>query len=164
MLPLVASGTMSVSTDDRYLSAEEAAQYCRVSTKTVLRWLDAGTLKADKSGRAYRIPVRDLEPFRRHETGHTPDGGQHQTSPTLDATPTIVDTEAPHLAALVRDLQAQLLQAAATAAMYQERCATLAAQLAALQQPALEAGTVNHSEASESRPWWLRWPWWWRDG
>src|SRR5215207_4505238 len=131
---------MMVSTDDRYLSAEEAAQYCRVSTKTVLRWLDAGTLTADKVGRAYRIAVRDLEPLRRLETGHTPDTRQSQTAPTLDATPTIADTEAPHLAALVRDLQAQLLQATAAATLWQERARVLQEQLdAPLQLAAAES-------------------------
>lgn len=155
---------MTVSTDDRYLSAADAAAYCRVSTKTVQRWLAAGTLKADKRGRAYRIAVRDLGPFRRQATGPTPDRGQHPTAPTGDATPPIADTEAPHLAALVRELQAQLLQATATAAMYQERCATLAAQLAALQQPALPAGddlcgAATIPAAAPRAPWWRRWGW-----
>jgi excisionase family DNA binding protein len=57
-----------MSSSVRYLSAEEAAAYCRVSTKTVQRWLAAGTLRADKIGRAYRIAERDLEPFRRQAT------------------------------------------------------------------------------------------------
>jgi hypothetical protein len=48
--------------------------------------------------------------------------------------------------------------------MWQARADLLAAQLAALQQPALEAGTVNPSEAATPRPWWHPWLWWRRDG
>jgi excisionase family DNA binding protein len=150
---------MDMSSNGHYLSAEQAADYCRVSTKTVQRWLAAGVLKADKSGRAYRIAERDLEPFRRQATGDTPDTGQPRTSPTVDATPTTVDTEAPYLAALVRELHAQLLQATAAATLWQERAAVLEAQLA--QRPALGPGldeTVMTDPAP--RPWWRRWGWW----
>jgi excisionase family DNA binding protein len=157
---------MSSSPTVRYLSAEEAAAYCRVSTKTVQRWLAAGTLKADKSGRAYRIAEHDLEPFRRHATADTPDTRQQRTSSTGDATPTIADTEAPYLAALVRELQAQLVQTAAAAAMWQERCTVLQAQL---ERPALPAPTSAQADtepaqtiAEVPRPWYARLAAWWR--
>jgi excisionase family DNA binding protein len=52
-----------------FLSAKQAARYCGVSTKTVLRWIEAGRLKADKRGRAYHIAPDDV--VRRGPTGRT---------------------------------------------------------------------------------------------
>ena len=45
-----------------YLSLEEAAESMAVSTKTIRRWIAAGTLPAYRCGkRAIRIKLEDLE-------------------------------------------------------------------------------------------------------
>ena len=48
--------------DPVYLSLEEAAEAMSVSTKTIRRWIAAGTLPAYRCGaRAIRIRLEDLE-------------------------------------------------------------------------------------------------------
>jgi excisionase family DNA binding protein len=42
-----------------------AAQVCRVSEKTIRRWITAGELQAAKLGNQWRIRPRDLEDFIR---------------------------------------------------------------------------------------------------
>ena len=48
-------------TNATYLSVKEVAALFRISTKTVLRWIDAGTLPATKLGRDWRIARSDLK-------------------------------------------------------------------------------------------------------
>ena len=47
------------------LKIEDVATLCRVSEKTVRRWIDAGDLPAAKLGAQWRIRPRDLELFIR---------------------------------------------------------------------------------------------------
>lgn len=47
------------------LTIEDVANLCRVSEKTVRRWIDAGDLAAAKLGAQWRIRPRDLELFIR---------------------------------------------------------------------------------------------------
>lgn len=47
------------------LDIRAAAQVCRVSEKTVRRWIIAGELPAAKLGNQWRIRPRDLEDFIR---------------------------------------------------------------------------------------------------
>lgn len=49
-----------MSDQPEYLTTEEAADILKVSTKTVLRWIHAGRLRACKPGRGWRILVDDL--------------------------------------------------------------------------------------------------------
>ena len=49
-----------VSEQPVYLTTEEAADILKVSTKTVIRWIHAGRLRACKPGRGWRILVDDL--------------------------------------------------------------------------------------------------------
>ena len=49
-----------VSERPEFLTTEEAADILRVSTKTVLRRIRSGRLRACKPGRGYRIRVEDL--------------------------------------------------------------------------------------------------------
>lgn len=44
-----------------YLSVKETAGLFRVSTKTVLRWIKAGSLPATRLGRDWRIARSDLK-------------------------------------------------------------------------------------------------------
>jgi excisionase family DNA binding protein len=48
-------------TNATYLTVKEAAALFRVSTKTMLRWIKAGTLPATKLGRDWRIARSDLK-------------------------------------------------------------------------------------------------------
>ena len=45
------------------LTPNEAAEVCRVSTKTIYRWIKSGDLKAIRLGRILRIAVCELDRF-----------------------------------------------------------------------------------------------------
>ena len=45
------------------LTPDEAAEVCRVSTKTIYRWVKSGDLKAIRLGRIIRITVCELNHF-----------------------------------------------------------------------------------------------------
>lgn len=49
-----------MSEQPEYLTTDEAAEILKVSTKTVLRWIHAGRLRACRLGRGWRILVDDL--------------------------------------------------------------------------------------------------------
>lgn len=49
-----------VSDQPEYLTTEEAADILKLSTKTILRWIHDGRLRACKPGRGWRILVEDL--------------------------------------------------------------------------------------------------------
>ena len=49
----------------RLLTIKEAAEFCRVSEKTVRRWIQAKELAAAKLGAQWRIRPRDLDFFIR---------------------------------------------------------------------------------------------------
>jgi excisionase family DNA binding protein len=177
----------------RYLSAREAAAYCGVSERTVRRWLKRGQLQADKRGNEFRIPIAALEPFKvtvgdldaAAPNGHA--AGRGTASTVLLGLPAdtprqgvqngdigVTVSEAPHLAALVRDLQAQLLAVTAAATLYQERTRVLEAALAQA-RAALGAGAATapqdgkksapspnsyQADTSLARPWWRQLVWW----
>ena len=48
---------------DKLLTIEDVAELCRVSTRTVRRWIDDGALTAAKLGAQWRIRQRDLDHF-----------------------------------------------------------------------------------------------------
>ena len=50
---------------DDLLTIKEVAGRCRVSTKTVRRWIKSGELPAYRLGRQWRISERDLRRFHR---------------------------------------------------------------------------------------------------
>jgi excisionase family DNA binding protein len=114
----------------RFLSAEQAAELSGVHPKTVRRWIASGRLRAGKRGRAYRIRLEDLAPFMEQEGEH-PDNGEHAGHGTGDigdrgqSGPSGQDG----LLEMIRELQAQVVQYAATAAMWQARAELLAHQL-----------------------------------
>ncbi len=47
----------------RLLTIPDVAEFCRVSTRSVRRWIKAGELPAIRLGRQWRIVRRDLEGF-----------------------------------------------------------------------------------------------------
>jgi excisionase family DNA binding protein len=59
------------------LSTAEAAQYARVSPRSIRRWLDQGKLRALRAGRELRIRRVDLDQLmrcgRRRSAGLTPE-------------------------------------------------------------------------------------------
>jgi excisionase family DNA binding protein len=48
---------------ERLLTIKEAAELCRVSEKTVRRWINARELTAARLGAQWRIRPKDLELF-----------------------------------------------------------------------------------------------------
>ena len=47
----------------RLLTIKDVAEHCRVSPRTVMRWIDGGQLSIFKFGRAVRISEDDLRIF-----------------------------------------------------------------------------------------------------
>jgi len=47
----------------RLLTIPDVAEFCRVSERTVRRWIKAGELPAIRLGRQWRIAKRDLKRF-----------------------------------------------------------------------------------------------------
>jgi excisionase family DNA binding protein len=118
------------------VSANEAAHRFGLSEKTVRRWITSGKLKADKSGRAYRVMLSEvaalITPDTAHDRGHTADTAQtadiHSAPSTADSMSAM--SGIPELVALVDRLQSEARQHAETAAMWQERAGSLADRLA----------------------------------
>ena len=52
------------------MSANEAAHHFGLSEKTVRRWIKSGRLKADKSGRAYRVTLSEVAALIGPDTAH----------------------------------------------------------------------------------------------
>lgn len=48
---------------EQLLTIDDTAAICKVSTKTVRRWIDNGDLRAAKLGAQWRIRPKDLELF-----------------------------------------------------------------------------------------------------
>ncbi len=117
------------------VSANEAAHHFGLSEKTVRRWIAAGKLKADKSGRSYRVVLSEVAALVSPDTAHDrgPSADTVQTADTDSASP-IADSRFAmsgilELVALVDRLQAEAREYAAMAAMWQERAGTLADRL-----------------------------------
>jgi excisionase family DNA binding protein len=55
----------ATDTPEQLLTIKDAAAFCRVSEKTVRRWIDARDLPAAKLGAQWRIRPRDLDLFVR---------------------------------------------------------------------------------------------------
>ena len=117
------------------VSANEAAHRFGLSEKTVRRWIASGKLKADKSGRAYRVMLSEVaalvEPDTAHDRGPSADtvrtadiGSAPSTADSMSAMSGI-----PELVALVDRLQAEARHHAEAAAMWQERAGMLADRL-----------------------------------
>lgn len=47
----------------KFLTRQEVADFLRISTRTVSRWIQAGKLRAYRPGRAYLIKEDDLIKF-----------------------------------------------------------------------------------------------------
>jgi excisionase family DNA binding protein len=123
-----------------HLSAREAADYCGVSEKTVRNWLRAGRLKAEKLGRAFRIPREQLEPYREHyaESART----AKAPAPLSFSAHTAIRADSPYdgaglpvseLLAMLRQAQREAVAKAEEAAMWRERAESLLARLATVE-------------------------------
>lgn len=55
----------TTDTPERLLTIKDVATFCRVSEKTVRRWIDTRDLAAAKLGAQWRIRPRDLDLFVR---------------------------------------------------------------------------------------------------
>src|SRR5713101_6529910 len=143
------------------LPVRDVAAACHVSERTVRRWVTRDGLSAVKVGHTFWITVSDLKQFR-----PPGDRGPAVSAPGTAAPVRLADSgtrgqrdsEAPHLAALVRDLTA-------ANARLSEEVGRLRAELAqrpALPEPRAEAPSAETLESLEpSPPWWVRWwPWW----
>ena len=125
------------------VSANEAAHRFGLSEKTVRRWIKSGRLKADKSGRAYRVMLSEVAALIGPDTAHE-GGPSADTVRTADmhSAPSTADSRSAmsgigELVALVDRLQAEAREHAAAAAMWQERAGTLADRLAAAESKLL---------------------------
>lgn len=49
--------------DGVYLTAEQIATRLQITTRTIYRWLDSGTLKGVKLGKVWRVNADDFENF-----------------------------------------------------------------------------------------------------
>lgn len=49
--------------ETEFLTPEEVATICRVTRRTVYRWLEEGELSAYRAGRGWRISRQQLEEF-----------------------------------------------------------------------------------------------------
>ncbi len=64
------SPTTNEETTRPLLTISEVAEFCRVSTRTVRRWIERGELAAHRLGRQVRISEKDLRAFlREHWSG-----------------------------------------------------------------------------------------------
>lgn len=142
-----------------HLSARAAAARCGVSERTLRRWIADGRLPAAKVDGAFRIAAADLEmrdgQAPQHAAANAEGGAPHAATP---------QQEAQHLADLVRELQRELVQTTAAAAMWQERARGLEQQLA-LPAPAAPNGAESpqgppapaETTTASPRPWWRFW-------
>lgn len=62
--------SLPFSPNQKFFSIADVADYFRVSTKTVLRWIAAGHLSAFKLGRQWRISREDLKIFANARKKH----------------------------------------------------------------------------------------------
>ena len=59
------SQTTNEDTTKPLLTVSEVAEVCRISTRTVRRWIERGELPAHRLGRQLRISEKDLKIFLR---------------------------------------------------------------------------------------------------
>ena len=59
------SQTTNEDTTKPLLTVSEVAEVCRLSTRTVRRWIERGELPAHRLGRQLRISEKDLKIFLR---------------------------------------------------------------------------------------------------
>ncbi len=81
---------------DEILTVFKASQYCRVSPKTIINWVEAGHIKAYKTvGGHRRIKLGDLEAFMRKQGIPLPEKGPEEGIKRIlvvDDDPIIVET------------------------------------------------------------------------
>jgi excisionase family DNA binding protein len=141
------------------LTIEEAAHVYGVSVNTMRRWVKRGRVRSERIQRPQGYTVRvfcDGQVPAVGTTHEVPPQNGHSEVPPLDTYPQV-----PAIAQLLEPLARELGAARAQIAEQAETIGTLRAQLAALQQPALEAGVAfPHSALASdlsSRPWYQRW-------
>ena len=59
--------------DDRWLSAEEIAQYLGVTIDTVYRWIDKQKMPAHKMGRLWKFKKDEVDAWVKHGGAETDD-------------------------------------------------------------------------------------------
>lgn len=118
------------------VSANEAAHHFGLSEKTVRRWIKSGKLKADKSGRAYRVALSEVGALIAPDTAHV-SGPSADTVRTadIDSAPSTTDSRSAmfgmsEFIALLDRLRVENRQLAETAAVWQERARVLEERLA----------------------------------
>lgn len=142
------------------LPVRDVAVACNVSERTVRRWVTRDGLSAAKVGHTFWITVSDLEQFRgRGDRGQA--GSATVPTPPVrladNGTSGHADTEAPHLAALVREMMAANVRLS-------EEVGRLRAEVARHRQRGLVDGMAaareNGAVPETAKPWWRRWLRW----
>ena len=129
-----------------YLSAATAARLTGVSERTVRRWAAAGRVRSIRRGHGYLVWFPEVAAIAGHADPavQAPDAAMSDRPATAELSASAA-IEAGHLAALVRDLQAELLRRSEAAAMWQARAEMLGHQLRALEAP-----TARHQTPTAS--------------
>ena len=98
-------GTVTSVRDHRVLTTQQAATYCGVCRRTMLRWLKSGKIPSSQTpGRRRRILVSDLTRFMRRQGMAVPD--DLLTAPGGAFRVVIVDDDVTHTRALSRAIRA----------------------------------------------------------
>jgi len=150
------------------LTVSETATVAGVSARTMRRWVSSGQVRTVGHGR--RVVAASLSelPATNGQNGHeerSPDKTGAATTDTKtdrSAHTANVDTEAGHLADLVRELSERLADQRAVSAVWMERARVLGEPLAltAPQQPPDASGSTegpNCLPGWPSSPWWRSW-------
>jgi excisionase family DNA binding protein len=156
------------------LSVREVAERARTSDRTVRRWIAEGKLAATRTADGWTVDESDLAALLdgRTSTDGQLDGQPHGRPTTTDGHRGRPSDEAPHLAALVRDLQRQNLELAGLVGSLQQRLVFAEDRIRALEAPTAdqeadpaaqepnlrEIGQTPAQEPSAPRrPWWAFW-------
>jgi hypothetical protein len=154
--------------DSVWVPIGEAARQLNASIDTVRRRIKRGELVSER----HETPQGFVWWVCLGGDAEVGSGGAYEGA-DLGSAPPRQQSEAPHLAALVRDLQQELLRCTEAAATWQARAAFLGAQLEmarseikalkapesppAAQEAAAAPDPLTESPAPPLAPWWRRW-------
>ena len=142
----------SMSAAPEYVSAQHAAELAGLSPRTVRRWIAGGLLPAVKHGRSFRISLAEFSRLAglplSSPSDALPNDPREQVHQEAGA-PLATSGEA---SALVHELLAELLRAAAAAARWRTLAEILLVQLEEAEQGRAVSGTSGADQREAGRP------------